>query len=261
MNGLQILGTGRALPEHVVTNDDLAKIVDTSDEWIVSRTGIRERRFSQGESLTHFAVEAARQAIAKAGIQPEDLGLCLMGTVTADCSTPSQSCLVHQTLHLPEDCPAFDISAGCSGFLYAMETAAAMLPRMKRPYALILGGELLSRITNMADRSTCILFGDGVGAVVVKSTKDAPWYAHLGARGERNILWSGGLGSEERYLHMNGQEVFKFALETVPPGSPDPAGQGRYGERASGLVCAPSGQPPHRGVGGPTFEGASEQVL
>ena len=95
-------------------------------------------------------------------------------------------------------------------------TAAALLPRMSRPYALILGGELLSRITNMEDRSTCILFGDGVGAVVVKSTQDAPWYAHLGARGERDILWSGGMGSEERYLHMNGQEVFKFALETVP---------------------------------------------
>ena len=217
MNGLQILGTGRALPEHVVTNDDLAKIVDTSDEWIVSRTGIKERRFArEGENLTQFAVEAARQAIARAGIRPEDLGLCLMGTVTSDNATPAQSCLVHQALRLPEDCPAFDLSAGCSGFLYAMETAAALLPRMSRPYALILGGELLSRITNMEDRSTCILFGDGVGAVVVKSTQDAPWYAHLGARGDRDILWSGGMGSEERYLHMNGQEVFKFALETVP---------------------------------------------
>ena len=217
MNGLQILGTGRALPEHVVTNDDLAKIVDTSDEWIVSRTGIKERRFArEGENLTQFAVEAARQAIARAGIRPEDLGLCLMGTVTSDNATPAQSCLVHQALRLPEDCPAFDLSAGCSGFLYAMETAAALLPRMSRPYALILGGELLSRITNMEDRSTCILFGDGVGAVVVKSTQDAPWYALLGARGERDILWSGGMGSEERYLHMNGQEVFEFALETVP---------------------------------------------
>ena len=164
MNGLQILGTGRALPEHVVTNDDLAKIVDTSDEWIVSRTGIKERRFArEGENLTQFAVEAARQAIARAGIRPEDLGLCLMGTVTSDNATPAQSCLVHQALRLPEDCPAFDLSAGCSGFLYAMETAAALLPRMSRPYALILGGELLSRITNMEDRSTCILFGDGVG--------------------------------------------------------------------------------------------------
>ena len=134
MNGLQILGTGRALPEHVVTNDDLAKIVDTSDEWIVSRTGIKERRFArEGENLTQFAVEAARQAIARAGIRPEDLGLCLMGTVTSDNATPAQSCLVHQALRLPEDCPAFDLSAGCSGFLYAMETAAALLPRMSRP--------------------------------------------------------------------------------------------------------------------------------
>ena len=104
MNGLQILGTGRALPEHVVTNDDLAKIVDTSDEWIVSRTGIKERRFArEGENLTQFAVEAARQAIARAGIRPEDLGLCLMGTVTSDNATPAQSCLVHQALRLPDD--------------------------------------------------------------------------------------------------------------------------------------------------------------
>ena len=114
-----------------------------------------------------------------------------MGTVTSDNATPAQSCLVHQALCLPEDCPAFDLSAGCSGFLYAMETAAALLPRMSRPYALILGGELLSRITNMEDRSTCILFGDGVGAVVVKSTQDA-LVRHLGpplgARGDRDIL-------------------------------------------------------------------------
>ena len=216
MNGLQILGTGRALPDHIVTNDDLAKIVDTNNDWIVSRTGIRERRFSQGEPLTQFAVEAARQAIAKAGIAPEDLGLCLMATITSDNITPAQSCLVHRELHLPEDCPAFDLSAGCSGFLYAMETAAALLPRMNRPYALVLGGELLSRITNMEDRSTCILFGDGVGAVVVRTTENAPWYAQLGTRGERDILWSDGIAGQERYLHMNGQEVFKFALETVP---------------------------------------------
>ena len=97
-----------------------------------------------------------------------------MATVTPDCITPAQSCLVHQALHLPEDCPAFDLSAGCTGFLYAMETAAALLPRMSRPYALLIGGELLSRIVDMSDRSTCILFGDGVGAAVVKTTEDAP---------------------------------------------------------------------------------------
>lgn len=217
MNGLQILGTGRALPEHVVTNDDLAKIVDTSDEWIVSRTGIRERRFArEGESLTQFAVEAAQKALDRAGLTPEDIGLCLMATVTPDCITPAQSCLVHQALHLPEDCPAFDLSAGCTGFLYAMETAAALLPRMSRPYALLIGGELLSRIVDMSDRSTCILFGDGVGAAVVKTTEDAPWFSKLGTRGEKDILWAPGPGNHPAWLHMSGQDVFKFALETVP---------------------------------------------
>ena len=247
MNGLQILGTGRALPDHITTNDDLAKLVETNDEWIVSRTGIRERRFArEGESLTQFAVEAAQKALDRAGLTPEDIGLCLMATVTPDCITPAQSCLVHQALHLPEDCPAFDLSAGCTGFLYAMETAAALLPRMSRPYALLIGGELLSRIVDMSDRSTCILFGDGVGAAVVKTTEDAPWFSKLGTRGEKDILWAPGPGNHPAWLHMSGQDVFKFALETVPK---------LARERA------PSGQPPHRGVGGQAAEGAAEQVL
>ena len=193
MNGLSILGTGRCLPDHIVTNDDLARRVETSNDWIVSRTGIRERRFAQGETLTQLAVAAARRAME-----------------------PSQACLLHQELGLPEDCPAFDLSAGCTGFLYAMETAAAMLPRMARPCALLVGGELLSRITDMDDRSTCILFGDGAGAAVVKSTEGAPWHALLGTRGNREALWAAGPGNHPAYLHMNGQEVFQFALKTVP---------------------------------------------
>ena len=216
MNGLSILGTGRCLPDHIVTNDDLARRVETSDEWIVSRTGIRERRFAQGETLTQLAVAAARQAMERAGVGPQDIGLCLMATVTPDWITPSQACLLHQELGLPEDCPAFDLSAGCTGFLYAMETAAAMLPRMARPCALLVGGELLSRITDMDDRSTCILFGDGAGAAVVKSTEGAPWHALLGTRGNREALWAAGPGNHPAYLHMNGQEVFQFALKTVP---------------------------------------------
>ena len=137
MNGLHILGTGRALPANIVTNDDLALRVETNDAWIVSRTGIRERRFATGETLTQLAVEAARAALERAGVSPQELGLCLTATVSPDCATPSQACLIHQKLHLPEDCPAFDLSAGCTGFLYAMETSAALLPRMARPYALL----------------------------------------------------------------------------------------------------------------------------
>ena len=217
MNGLHILGTGRALPANIVTNDDLALRVETSDEWIVSRTGIRERRFATHETLTQLAVEAARAALERAGVSPQELGLCLTATVSPDCATPSQACLIHQALHLPEDCPAFDLSAGCTGFLYAMETSAALLPRMARPYALLVGGELLSRITDMDDRSTCIIFGDGVGAAVVKADPDAPWFARLGARGCREVLWAPGPGQAEHpYLHMNGQEVFKFAVKKVP---------------------------------------------
>lgn len=216
MNGLHILGTGRAVPDQIVTNDDLARRVDTNDEWIVARTGIRERRFAQeGESLTQFTVAAARQALERAGLKPEDIGLCITATVTSDRLFPSQACLIHQELGLPEDCPAFDLSAGCTGFLYAMETAAAMLPRMNRPYALLVGGELLSRIIDMDDRSTCILFGDGAGAAVVESTETG-WYSVLGTRGDRDVLWAWGPGQERPYLHMDGQGVFQFALKTVP---------------------------------------------
>ena len=124
--------------------------------------------------------------------------------------------MIHQALGLPEDCPAFDLSAGCTGFLFAMETAAAMLPRMNRPYALLVGGELLSRILDMDDRSTCILFGDGAGAAVVKTTENAPWFAQMGSRGDRDILWAWGPGQERPYLHMDGQGVFQFAIKTVP---------------------------------------------
>ena len=216
MNGLHILGTGRAVPDQIVTNDDLARRVDTNDEWIVARTGIRERRFAQeGESLTQFTVAAARQALERAGLKPEDIGLCITATVTSDRLFPSQACLIHQELGLPEDCPAFDLSAGCTGFLYAMETAAAMLPRMNRPYALLVGGELLSRIIDMDDRSTCILFGDGAGAAVVESTETG-WYSLMGTRGDRDVLWAWGPGQERPYLHMDGQGVFQFALKTVP---------------------------------------------
>lgn len=216
MNGLQILGTGRAVPEQIVTNDDLAQRVDTNDEWIVARTGIRERRFAAGETLTDLTVEAARKAMERAGVQPQDIGLCITATVTPDRLFPSQACLIHQKLGLPEDCPAFDLSAGCTGFLFAMETAAAMLPRMNRPYALLVGGELLSRILDMDDRSTCILFGDGAGAAVVKTTENDPWFAQMGSRGDRDILWAWGPGQERPYLHMDGQGVFQFAIKTVP---------------------------------------------
>ncbi len=216
MKGLCIVGTGSSVPRQAVTNSDMARRVDTSDEWIVSRTGIRERRFAgEGEDLTALACAAARRAMEAAGVGPEQVGLCVMATVTPDKLTPAQSCLVHRELGLAEDCPAFDLSAGCTGFLYAMETVAALLPRMERPYALVIGGEILTRIVDMEDRNTCILFGDGAGAVVVRSA-DAPWYCALHTRGDGEILWAEGPGREPPHLRMDGQGVFRFALETVP---------------------------------------------
>lgn len=216
MKGLCIVGTGSCLPRTVVTNRDMERRVDTSDEWIVSRTGIRERRFAgQGEDLTALAGTAARRAMEAAGIGPEQVGLCLVATVTPDRLTPAQACLLHRELGLAEDCPAFDVSAGCTGFLYALETAAALLPRLGRPFALVIGGEVLSRIVDMEDRNTCILFGDGAGAVVARSS-DGPWACSLHARGDRELLWAEGPGQGGPHLRMDGQGVFRFALETVP---------------------------------------------
>ena len=241
MNGLHILGTGRAVPDQIITNDDLARRVDTNDEWIVARTGIRERRFArEGESLTQFTVAAARQALERAGLKPEDIGLCITATVTSDRLFPSQACLIHQELGLPEDCPAFDLSAGCTGFLYAMETAAAMLPRMNRPYALLVGGELLSRIVDMDDRSTCILFGDGAGAAVVEST-EAGWYSVLGTRGDRDVLWAMAPRSGTSLPPHGRPGCLPVCSENRPPSGQAAAGKGRDGQGASGLVRTPSG--------------------
>ena len=227
MNGLHILGTGRAVPDQIITNDDLARRVDTNDEWIVARTGIRERRFArEGESLTQFTVAAARQALERAGLKPEDIGLCVTATVTSDRLFPSQACLIHQELGLPEDCPAFDLSAGCTGFLYAMETAAAMLPRMNRPCALLVGGELLSRIVDMDDRSTCILFGDGAGAAVLKNKESGVIDILMGSDGTKGDALKcvsrslGNFLTGERpklgFMTMDGQEVFRFTVKQVP---------------------------------------------
>ena len=218
MNGLSILGTGRCLPDHIVTNDDLARRVETSNDWIVSRTGIRERRFAQGETLTQLAVAAAQRAMERAGVGPQDIGLCLMATVTPDWITPSQACLLHQELGLPEDCPAFDLSAGCTGFLYALHTMECLLNASERKYGLVIGAENLSRITNWEDRGTCILFGDGAGAVVLESRPEWPSIsAILGCHGTDQMLRVPGVEKGvPSLIYMEGTKVFKFAVEAVP---------------------------------------------
>ena len=216
MNGLKLLATGRCLPAAAVTNEDMRRYVDTSDEWITTRTGIRQRYFcAEGENALTLASGAARQALADSGIPKEELGCVVCATVSADYATPSLSCLVQAELGLPEEIPVLDLNAACSGFLYAVAVARGLLAQNGKKYALIIGCEVLSRLMNMSDRSTCVLFGDGAGAAVFEAGADFPFYALQGARGDKAIL-ANGPGPLAPELSMDGRAVFRFAVEALP---------------------------------------------
>ncbi len=216
MNGLKLLATGRCLPAAAVTNEDMRRYVDTSDEWITTRTGIRQRYFcTEGENALTLACGAARQALADSGIPKEELGCVVCATVSADYATPSLSCLVQAELGLPEEIPVLDLNAACSGFLYAVAVARGLLAQNGKKYALIIGCEVLSRLMNMSDRSTCVLFGDGAGAAVFEAGPDFPFYALQGARGDKAIL-ANGPGPLAPELSMDGRAVFRFAVEALP---------------------------------------------
>ena len=215
MKGLKIVATGRALPAKVVTNDDMSKLVETSDEWITTRTGIRTRHFCAGETQADLAEQAARRALERGKVDVGDLCACIVATVTPDCSAPTSACLLQQRLDLPEDIPCFDMNVGCTGFIYALQVARGFLLQSGRPYALVIGAEALSHITDFTDRGTCVLFGDGAGAAVV-TLADSPYACTLGARGDTEAIFIEGPGPERPYIHMDGQKVFRFAVEAVP---------------------------------------------
>ena len=171
MKGLQLIATGGALPGRTVTNEDLSRMVDTSDEWIASRTGIRTRHWcTDEESAATLAVRAAKQALERSGLAPADIACCICATLSAPDATPSVACQVQAALGLPEDRPALDVNAACSGFLYGMGVARGLLATLGGQYALVIGCEALSRLMDPADRSTCVLFGDGAGAAIFRST-------------------------------------------------------------------------------------------
>ncbi|WCK56837.1 ketoacyl-ACP synthase III [Aneurinibacillus sp. Ricciae_BoGa-3] len=224
-----ILATGRYLPERVLTNADLEKMVDTSDEWIVTRTGIKERRIARDDQpSSEMAVAAARNALEKAGLTGEDLDLIIIATVTPDMFFPSTACIVQEQLGAKK-AAAFDLSAACSGFLYGASVATQFIKSGVYRYALVVGVENLSKITNYEDRSTCVLFGDGAGAAILGPVEDGKGFLSfdLGADGtgaESLKLGAGGSrippskiqpGSPDNYLYMSGNEVFKFAVRVM----------------------------------------------
>ncbi|WP_033829542.1 beta-ketoacyl-ACP synthase III [Bacillus andreraoultii] len=207
-----VIGIGRYVPEKVVTNQELEKTLDTSDEWIRTRTGIRERRIAAADMNTsHMALLAAKQAIEDANIQPEEIDLILTATVTPDQSFPSISCMIQEKIGAKK-AAAMDISAACSGFMYGMVTAKQFIENGVYKYILVIGAEKLSKITDWDDRSTAVLFGDGAGAVVMGQVSPGRGILsfELGADG------SGGKHLyQEKYISMNGREVFKFAVRQM----------------------------------------------
>ncbi|MEA3276955.1 MAG: beta-ketoacyl-ACP synthase III [Pseudomonadota bacterium] len=218
----RISGTGSFLPEKALTNKDLEQIVDTSDEWIRERTGIRKRHIVvDGESCSGLAEKAARRALEAAQLEPTDLDLIVVATTTPDQVFPSTACLLQQRLGV-HGCPAFDVQAVCTGFVYALAVADKFVRTGSARRALVVGAETLSRIVNWQDRSTCVLFGDGAGAVVLEPS-DEPGIisTHLHADGAYKDLLQvpRGIGSGacdgDPYMEMRGNEVFKMAVTTL----------------------------------------------
>ena len=222
----KIIGTGRYLPQKVASNDFLSTIVDTSDEWIRTRTGIENRHLVSGEETSaYMAYEAAKEALSDAALQPEDIELIIAATCTSDTLVPSTACDVQGRLGAVK-AAAFDINAACSGFVYALSIADTMFQAGTFKNALIVGVETLSRIVDWSDRSTCVLFADGAGAAVVRASEEGVMAFDLGSDGKRG----GALHVKNRennnpfepgekpmdYLYMDGQAVFKFAVRTVP---------------------------------------------
>jgi len=209
-----ILGMGRFVPNKVMTNFDLEKIMDTNDEWIRTRTGIEERHFAEeGQTTAEMAEIAARQAIENAGISAEDIGLILVATVTQDTKMPSVACMVQAQIGA-KNAAAMDISAACSGFIYALSTATQFVKTGTYPYVLVIGVEKLSKVLDWNDRNTAVLFGDGASAAIVGKVSEGRGILafELGADG------TGGKHlylNEEEHIAMNGREVFKFAVRQM----------------------------------------------
>ena len=237
--GIHILGTGSYTPAFQVTNADMAKIVETNDEWIRTRTGIQSRHIADGEPTWYMGAQAASHAIEMAGIDPKDIGLIIDTTITPDFSTPSVSCLVQREIGAVQ-AACFDLNAACSGFVYGMETAHCFLKTNREmKYALVVANENLTRITNYSDRSSCILFGDGAAAAIVEYQEDRLYSSYLSADGtgakflyahsalpqspfvkpERQAEYDDGIGAGpegwEHTMLQDGREVYKFATHAL----------------------------------------------
>lgn len=224
----RVIATAASVPDQIITNDDLAKIVDTSDEWITKRTGIKERRISQGENTSVYVIDVAKQLLERASVDAESIDLIIVASVTQDYGTPSLACMVQKAIGASK-AVAFDVVAACSGFMFALSTADKFIKAAGYRNAIVIGGETLSKIVDWTDRSTCVLFGDGAGGAYVERAEDIGVIREdIGSAGESyEILTEGytpcvnGFTQKEAqidpawYVHMDGREVFKFATKKV----------------------------------------------
>jgi 3-oxoacyl-[acyl-carrier-protein] synthase III len=231
----RISGTGHYVPERVLSNHDLERMVDTSDAWIVERTGIRERRIAApGEASSDMAAAAAKRALEAAGITAQELDLIIVGTVTPDMPLPSTACFVQQKIGARPDCPAFDMAAACAGFIYGLSIADRFVATGAARHVLVVGVELLSRVLDWSDRTTCVLFGDGAGAAIVSAAQGdgrGLLSTHIFADGgQTGSLFIPGGGSaipsshdsvdqKKHFVHMLGQDVFKYAVRALSSSS------------------------------------------
>lgn len=223
----RIIETGSYLPEQIISNDDLAEIVDTSDEWIRSRTGIKERRISSGENTSEISTKAALQIIERAGVDPLDIELLIVGTCTADYSVPSAACMVQKAIGA-KNATAFDLTAACSGFMYGLSVADKYIKSGACKNALVIGAEILSKIIDWSDRSTCVLFGDGAAGAYLEKTGEAGIICEeIGSDGASyEALKAGYMPAANAFndvspmtgfdaVQMDGREIFKFATKKV----------------------------------------------
>ncbi len=218
----RIIGTGSYLPERILSNADLEKMVETTDQWIVERTGIRERHIVADNQVTSdLALEAAKQALAAAGIEPGAIDLIVVATTTPDRVFPSTACILQAKLGISNGAPAFDVQAVCSGFVYGLTVADSFIKSGQAKCALVVGAETLSRITDYSDRSNCILWGDGAGAVILQASEQpgiVSSHIHADGRYEQLLYVDGGVSLKKQgaaYMRMEGNAVFKMAVNTL----------------------------------------------
>lgn len=229
MKGVKILGVGHYCPKNIVTNKKLESIVETTDEWIIKRTGIKERRISDGENTLDLAYKASLEALKNSDCKAEEIDLIILATTSPDRIMPSTACSLQAKLGC-KNAAAFDISAACSGFVYALITAESLIKNTDKKKALVIGSEVLSRIIDWNDRGTCVLFGDGAGAMIIEASEDedailSKCFLSDGEKGENTLkLGRFKLNNpfnkdetyESQFIEMNGREVFRFAVSTLP---------------------------------------------